>query len=247
MSRAPTARVPQAGDPPRSVECRVYERQASALQAACRPLAARSSGETRWRASIRDISAGRVGLVLVRRFEAGTALAIELPASAERPSDTLLVKVVHVAPGPDGHWLLGCTFVSRLSEDDDRSVAALARQLHRPPAVQVPKAPNGLPGQATAPENDLPPAVAIPDLWFEGTAHGGKVVRVRVRRLRLAGNWPLAAGTVLRLWVGDKRRHPGGVLVEVVGCRKQARGWLVSYRPVEVVTAEMLRTLGFAG
>src|SRR5262245_64007711 len=62
-------------------ECRVFERQACEVTTACRPAAAFNSKEAVWSATIRDVSAGGVRLVLRRRFETGTGLAIELPGN----------------------------------------------------------------------------------------------------------------------------------------------------------------------
>jgi hypothetical protein len=138
MSAATTARAPQAGEPHRFVECRVFERQDCGLTTACQPLAS-SSQAARWRATIRDISEGGVGLVLARRFERGTALAVELPASQDRPADTLLIKVVHVTPRRDCQWQVGGAFVSQLSEAEVRSVVALARLL-QPSSAEEPSA-----------------------------------------------------------------------------------------------------------
>src|SRR5260370_33219480 len=100
MSAATVASAPPAGAPPRFVECRVYEREACELQTSCQPLAARSSQDIRWRAAIRDISEGGVGLVLVRRFERGTVLAVQLPPSEDPPPPPLLPHLPPFPPPP---------------------------------------------------------------------------------------------------------------------------------------------------
>jgi hypothetical protein len=106
--QAPTAAV---------AECRVYERKACALPATCQPASVSEMKEMRWPASISDISQGGVLMLLPRRFEKGTALALELPGDAERESSIVFVKVVHLKQR-DGAWALGCKFVSPLSEDE---------------------------------------------------------------------------------------------------------------------------------
>src|SRR5262249_27358321 len=62
-------------------KCRLFEPQACEVPPACRPAAAFNSKEAVWSATIRDVSAGGVRLVLRRRFETGTGLAIELPGN----------------------------------------------------------------------------------------------------------------------------------------------------------------------
>jgi hypothetical protein len=253
MSAATVPRALPAAQPPRGVECRVYERHTCGVETACQPIAARSSLDIQWPAAIRDISETGVGVVLGRRFERGTGLAIEVPGTGTRPPDTLLAKVVHVTALPGGQWRLGCTFVSRLSVDEVRAVAALGLALKPPPPAvsslppssRAPASNGSAP--ASPPDKPLAQPLVIPDLWFEGTTDDGKVVRVPVRRLFLTGSWPLAAGTTLRVWVGDKHRAPTGLMVQVVSCRKQARGWKVSYRLMEPMSAQTLRALGFAG
>jgi hypothetical protein len=57
-------------------------------------------------------------LLVPRRFEKGTGLAVELPGDLERESAIVFVKVVHLRREDDGAWMLGCKFVSELSEDE---------------------------------------------------------------------------------------------------------------------------------
>jgi PilZ domain len=240
MSASSIAWAPRGSEPPRGAACRVYERHACDLPAACQPIAARSDGDILWSATIRDVSEGGVGLVLGRRFERGAGLAIELPGGGDQPSETLLAKVVNLTSTSGGKWLLGCAFVSRLSEDQVQRVVELANILQTPPA-QAP-----LPQTSDADKTTVMPLI-IHDLWFEGTTHEGRIVKVPVRRLFLTGSWPLAPGTTLRVWVGDKSKHPEGIRVKVVACQQQAGGWTVSYRPLEPLSVQTLHALGFAG
>src|SRR5271166_2079984 len=76
-----TAAVPSSSPkPPRGVELRVWERFSCGLETSCQPLAARGDNDVCWSVRIKDVSAGGMGLVLTRRFERGTSLAIEIPA-----------------------------------------------------------------------------------------------------------------------------------------------------------------------
>src|SRR5205085_47274 len=92
-------------------------------------------------------------------------------------------------------------------------------------------------------DKDIVWRATVRDLWFEGTSHDGQLVRVPVRRLFLTGAWPLTAGTTLRMWVGDKASHAAEVRVRVVECREQPEGWTVTYRPVEPLSVQALRSL----
>src|SRR5580692_1103433 len=94
---------------PWAADCRVWERHACGLQTSCQPIAARADKDILWRATLRDVSATGVGMVLDRRFEPGAGLSIEIPGLGG--GNTLLAKVVHATGLPEGKWLLGCAFV----------------------------------------------------------------------------------------------------------------------------------------
>src|SRR5258708_4782228 len=77
-------------------ELRVYERFPCDVPASCQPPSDWKHGGHKWKARLRDISAGGLCLILGRRFERGAGLAIEVPgADADSPS-TLLARVVNV-------------------------------------------------------------------------------------------------------------------------------------------------------
>lgn len=81
----------------------------------CRPVAAAFLEDT-WQAIVRDFSTGGIGLVVNRRFEPGTVLAVDLQDSEQTTRSTLLVRVVRVTEqGPD-FWLLGCAFTRKLTD-----------------------------------------------------------------------------------------------------------------------------------
>lgn len=115
----PSQNTCSAGQPttPLAADCRVYERKPCALPATCQPASVSEMKETRWPAAINDISQGGVLILLPRRFEKGTALALELPGDAERESYIVFVKVVHLQQR-NGAWALGCKFISPLSDDE---------------------------------------------------------------------------------------------------------------------------------
>jgi hypothetical protein len=233
---------------PREAECRVYERKACGLATTLQPVAARSEQDIVWPATIRGVSEGGLGIVMGRRFERGAGLAIELPGNGHRPPQTLLAKVAHTTSLPGNRWLLGCSFVSPLGEDEVRSMVALAEALNADAPKTSTPLPNILSGPP-APAEPLDTAGRIPvmtDLWFEGEAQDGQIVRVRVRNLYLTGTWPSPPGTTLRIWARDRSTNPAGMLIEVIDCRKQDDVWTLKYRPVRPVSADVLRKIGLS-
>ena len=102
--------------------CAFVRYAADHLTAACRPADAHDPG---WLATVQDISAGGLGLLLRHRFRRGTPLRIEL----RRADGTLLrevrVRVVYAAPAQvdgDFTWRVGCAFTTELSADELRSL-----------------------------------------------------------------------------------------------------------------------------
>src|SRR4051794_1667401 len=89
-----------------TTDCRVFERLSCELPTTCQPASALEMKEMRWNATISDISLGGVRLVLPRRFEKNTGLAIELPGDDERESTVVFVKVMHVRSQGNGTWAL---------------------------------------------------------------------------------------------------------------------------------------------
>ncbi|MFN4259483.1 MAG: PilZ domain-containing protein [Gemmataceae bacterium] len=71
-----------------------------------------------WFATVRDISANGIGLILQRPFAPGEQIAVALYNPAQDLSRTVGATVVHAAPQEDGNWLIGCTFVEQLTEGE---------------------------------------------------------------------------------------------------------------------------------
>src|SRR5437879_1355210 len=69
-------------------------------------------------ARVRDISRGGVRLVVPRGIDRGGVLSISLPGEAGEQPSAILACVIHSSPLPDGQWVLGCTFVSELTDED---------------------------------------------------------------------------------------------------------------------------------
>ena len=97
-------------------ERRASVRLPSSAKGSCQSLSLQR--EFDWEATVRDISCRGIGLLLPRRFEAGTLLAVELIEEPEGKKRLLLARVVRTSPQSEGSWLVGCTLVSSLTEDE---------------------------------------------------------------------------------------------------------------------------------
>lgn len=107
---------PPSPDPSRPVERRAWVRYPCAGDTSCLPIVA--APDSQWPGQVVDLSAGGVGVLLPRRFETGTVLSIEVQEKEGEGTRHLIGRVVRVTRGPDNRWLLGCTFVRPLTEDD---------------------------------------------------------------------------------------------------------------------------------
>jgi hypothetical protein len=156
-------------------ELREAQRFACEVQTTCQP----PSGWRKdpWPAVIRNVSTGGISLRLSRRFEPGTGLAIDLPTE-DGNTTTVLARVRHVETG-EGGWLLGCTFISELSDDEVQGILNLD-PLHQPSLES-----HGTRRTFTSP--------SIYGVLFQTRARG-EVLRWYVKRLDLSGSWPLPDG-----------------------------------------------------
>jgi hypothetical protein len=77
-----------------------------------------SAEEEKCRAKILNISAGGVALLSPRKLEAGTLVHLDLVSKGGQAPRTLKARVVHQAERADNQWVLGCTFVADLNDDD---------------------------------------------------------------------------------------------------------------------------------
>jgi hypothetical protein len=105
----------QSADCASPAERRAFVRYPCSLESNCHPLSA--SGQE-WAGQVENVSRGGVALVLNRRFELKTLLAIELLRPNGEPARRVFARVVHVHRRADGNWMLGCAFANELSEED---------------------------------------------------------------------------------------------------------------------------------
>jgi hypothetical protein len=75
-------------------------------------------GEEHWTAEVQDLSLNGVGLVINRSFPPATVLTVRLRNSTCTYERSALVRVQHCTAHPDGDWLVGCTFVVKISADE---------------------------------------------------------------------------------------------------------------------------------
>ncbi|HZY85372.1 MAG TPA: PilZ domain-containing protein [Gemmataceae bacterium] len=232
---------PAAGLP--RPNCRVYERHPCDLPSACQPPTVWGAQEFKWVAAIRDVSLGGVRLHLRRRFEQGAGLAIELPGPDEETPSVVLARVVHVHGQDDGSWVLGCSFVSRLSDEELNALLGLAEsgevglfqdsslEFGEPsPAAPAAVGPSSLVGRALA-----------SDVYFQGTFGGGAVVRRFIKRLALPRSWPLAGGQVISLQLPPDGR-PVRLLVDF--CGQLGGRWVLFCTFLDIKPGDVARFFG---
>lgn len=196
----------------------MYERQDCEVPSACRPASALGDPESKWEATIRDLSVGGARLVLRRRFEAGTALAIELPG----PDDpyTVLAKVVYVRRLESGEWSLGCRFISALSETEQERLLSWGQAGKRAATVQ--------------------------DVRLRLLGPHGTLLECRVRQFQPVAGWPLPPGQVLDL-KGGTNGSRWKVTVRVIECVQANGTWRLTCRLAKNPTAgQLLGALGQA-
>jgi CheY-like chemotaxis protein len=105
----------------RGEERRACVRYLCHLDGTCQPVGHPSTGES-WLGKLRDISATGVKILINRRFEVGTLLAVELPRPGWEATNMLLCRVVRITKDPVGHdWEVGCALDRELSDDEVQS------------------------------------------------------------------------------------------------------------------------------
>jgi hypothetical protein len=154
--------------------------------------------EMRWPATINDISSGGVRLHLQRRFEKGTGLAIELPGKDEQEPSVVFVRVVHLKAHPAGGWLLGCHFVSELSEEEVESILASQQKRNE--------------------------KKVLTNLRIQLAIRNGTNLNCVIKRLDVTSCWPLTPGKTIELNGSTPRQTKWSLKVQVVEFEEQAGG-----------------------
>jgi PilZ domain len=217
-------------------DCRVFERLSCELPTTCQPASALEMKEMRWSAIISDISLGGVRLILSRRFEKNTGLAIELPGTEERDSTVVFVKVVHVRAQGNGTWALGCKFLSELSEDQLQSLLTSANRASGAPEPEQ--------SVDNAPPADLPTVHLLSNVRLVIETKPGTVVHCIIKRFNATKCWPLMAGKVLSLSGKTPDKTPWTLRIQIAECSSHETGWNLQGRLVgSVEAAKLLHSL----
>jgi hypothetical protein len=185
-------------------------RHACEVETTCQPPSAWAKDP--WPATILAIWPGGLSLALGRRFEKGAGLAVELPAD-DGTTSTVLARITQARPH-DGGWLLDVAFISELGEDEVRQV------LHQSDTRRL-----------------APPSVS--GVLFQARRPDGSLLRWFVRRLDLAGQWPLPAGKTL---VFRMPKLPP-VTLAIRRCRSCASCWVIDCAVPDGLPAEVLDAL----
>jgi hypothetical protein len=125
MAELPSSVQAEVPEKHYAVEHRAWVRYPCEQRAYCQPVATDSG--IYWPGKVQDISLAGLSLLLERRFEPGTLLALTLQATAEHCSQTTLVRVLHdslVTAYPGLRWLVACAFLRQLTERELQALLA---------------------------------------------------------------------------------------------------------------------------
>jgi hypothetical protein len=87
-------------------------------------------------------------------------------------------------------------------------------------------------------------AVLLAGVTLESTTPSGGSVHLLVRRLHLAGLWPPAAGSILRLTIPISSVQSLTAQVRLEECSQQEGRWTMRYTFAEEPSAALLRLFG---
>jgi serine/threonine protein kinase len=76
--------------------------------------------QTHWDAHVINLSVTGIGLVVSRRFEPGSILAVDLMSNDGHLKRPLKIQVVHVEPAEGRGWYIGGTLTEKLTKDEVR-------------------------------------------------------------------------------------------------------------------------------
>jgi len=184
--------------------------------------------ETGWNAAICDISQGGILLHLQRRFERGSALALEIPGDSEHEPAVVFVKVVHIKAREEGSWALGCKFVSELSDDEvQRLLVCKEYVLSKEKEEAAPKP------EAAADDVSVPNAMGVrtlSDVCIEIELDQLPSVYCTVKNLDVTNSWPLTSGKTLRINGNAKDRSAWSFEIEVLQLSQEGQRWKIRSR-----------------
>jgi hypothetical protein len=211
-----------AEQPPQGVAdpgCQVFEQTAGCLSIQCQPVASRGDNDIMWPATVRQLSAETIQLVLQRRFEPRTGLSLFLPDPGSDSSYNVFVRVGRVELLDQGRWLLDCAFLTPLTEERLETLLELVNRARTPPPGPDMELSLG----QTAIEREV-----IQGVLFQ-VRHGNRPpIRRSVTRLHVkSGRWPVRTGQAMKVWLGSGPTNESAANIRVNGCYKQDGGWLL--------------------
>ncbi len=109
---------PTPSEPSPALDRRAAIRYACEVQGDCQPITQLEAGN-RWPARLLNVSSTGVGLLLSRRFEPGTLLAVAVEPDGNSTRCLPLARVRRVRRHGN-YWLLGCVWADELSDEDMR-------------------------------------------------------------------------------------------------------------------------------
>ncbi|MBM3993296.1 MAG: PilZ domain-containing protein [Planctomycetes bacterium] len=208
-------------------DCRVYPRSECSVPTTCQPASVVEMKEMRWPATISDISIGGIRLLLQRRFEKGSALAIELPGDGVREPTVVFVKVMHVRSAGNGAWMLGCKFVSELSDDELQRLLTSTQHVlstEKPPEDE----PEPAETDADATANTQPESRVLQNVFLHVETVSGRTMDFVIKKLNVSRIWPLAPGKILAFRGKSADQSSWSVRVQVTGFHEQSNGWEIT-------------------
>jgi hypothetical protein len=206
-SEAARAKPPQNGD------CCIPDTQPVSLSIQCQPLAARSDNDIMWPAMIRAISTERIVLLLQRRFEAQATLSLLLPEPGSGSMSSVLARVTRLEAFAAGGWLIDCSFVASINEEQLNAVLLADKAAQDTPLIP--------------PSEILIEKAIVTSVVFKVRYGTRDPIRRAVTRLHVKGHWPLSPGEAMKVWVGAGAKNETVADVRVNGCYKQNGTWLI--------------------
>jgi hypothetical protein len=166
-----------------------------------------------WPATVRGISFERILMVLQRRFEPRTGLSLLLPQPGCVSTSSAVAHVTRVDPFADGGWLLDCSFVASISEEQLNAVVL---------------AEKATPQDTPLGRSEILIEKAVVTCVDFRVRYGNRDPILRnVTRLHVRGLWPISPGEAIRVWVGAGAKNETVADVRVNGCYKQNGRWLI--------------------
>jgi hypothetical protein len=150
---------------PSMLDRRQSKRYASQQEVSCRSAAGGPEGTP---AQVKDVSESGVGLLMARRFEPGSLVLLEVQGATASYPVCVLARVVRVGARKAGQWVIGCSFVDKISAEEFkvlRAEGATSAKKNRRAWVRVcsntqalcRSSSPALPGQWAAEVRDLSP------------------------------------------------------------------------------------------